>query len=121
MPALRGGRRRFEISQAETVGDDGDAREAHGGAGEDGGEEEAGEGVEGTGGEGDADDVVDEGPEEILFDDAEGGARELEGVGDGRMLRLTLLTADRSEAHELDQSPRAQGLQRRWMGLHRTQ
>ena len=63
-----------EKAQAQCVGDDGDRAEAHGGGGDHGVQGDAGEGVENAGGDGDADEVVEEGPEQVLQDGFHDGA-----------------------------------------------
>jgi len=65
----------FDAIEAEGVEDDGEAGEHHGGGGDSRGED-----VEH--GQGDGGDVVGEGPEEVLADDAEGAAGEFESGRD---------------------------------------
>src|SRR5258708_37123740 len=75
-------RLKFEIAEAESVGDDRDGTEAHGGAGEHRAEQPAENGIEYAGGDGDAEGVVKKSEEQILFDIANGGAAEFSGAQD---------------------------------------
>ena len=77
------GSSKSDAAEAEGVGDDGDRADAHGGAGEHRVQQPAGERVENAGGEGEAEEVVGEGPEEVLLDVAEGGAGEVHGADEG--------------------------------------
>src|SRR5258708_12774311 len=79
-------RLKFEIAEAESVGDDRDRAEAHGGAGEHGTEEPAENGIEYTGSDGDAESVVKKSEEQILFDIADGGAAEFSGAQDAAQI-----------------------------------
>ena len=78
------GSSKSDAAEAEGVGDDGDRADAHGGAGEHRVQQPAGERIENAGGEGEAEEVVGEGPEEVLLDVAEGGAGEVHGADEGR-------------------------------------
>ena len=69
-----------EQIQAQRVADDTEAGQAHRGGAEHGVQRQA-EGDEHTGGQRDANDVVDEGPEQILVDVAQGGAAQADGGG----------------------------------------
>ena len=70
-----------EASQAKRVRDDTDAGECHGARRQGGREEPAGEREERAGRHRDQDQVVAEGPDEVLADGAHGGAREADRGG----------------------------------------
>lgn len=75
MPSI-GRRWKRRSTQPEAVGNDAEAGESHGGGGP-GGIEPA------KGGDRNAEEVIGEGPAEILVDDAHGAAGEGDGIGDG--------------------------------------
>src|SRR5258708_692146 len=79
-------RLKFEIAEAESVGDDRDRAEAHGGAGEHRAEQPAENGIEYAGGDGDAESVVKKSEEQILFDVADGGAAKFSGAQDAAQI-----------------------------------
>jgi hypothetical protein len=72
----------LEVAKAEGVGEDADGAEGHGEAGQDRAEEDVEVGVEQAGGEGDADEVVDDGPGEVLAHDVNGAAGDADGGGE---------------------------------------
>ena len=82
-------------TQAQRVGDNRDARQAHGRAG-DGGVEQA------EGGGGQRDDVVAEGPGQVLLDRAQRGARQADRIAGG-----TDVARDERQVRRLDGDVRA--------------
>ena len=70
-------------AEAEAVGEDADGAEGHGGGGEPGREQDVEGGIEQAGGERNAEEVVADGPAEILAHDAESLAGEGERGGNG--------------------------------------
>src|SRR5581483_8068907 len=69
--------------EAKAVGENADGAEGHGGGGNPGAEQDVESGVEQTCGKGDSEQVVDRGPGKILPHDAQGGASQSEGGGNG--------------------------------------
>ena len=72
---------RLEEAQAQSIGDDEYRAEAHRQGSDHWVHFEADGGIEAAGGNWNPDDVVDEGPEKILFDVADGGLAEFDGPG----------------------------------------
>lgn len=70
-----------QVAEAEGVGHHEDRAEGHGQGCQHGGELEAKGWIKETGGNWDADDVIDQGPEEVLLDHAQGGPGELDCGG----------------------------------------
>ena len=68
-----------QVAEAQGVGHDENRAEGHSQGGDHGGELQPEGYEEDTRGDGDADDVINEGPEEVLLDHPQGGPREVDG------------------------------------------